>query len=129
MCSTGGIIALGLGPRNWSLEKGTKEFTTLSKQAFTSYMGSNLPMIGKLNEAIHQGQYNVKQLENALQTAFKDNVLFGGRRKATLGLQPKTAVTGTTLSGRPVVLANYNRESPRARMYSKTTAYARFDTH
>ncbi|KAI8626808.1 hypothetical protein F5Y19DRAFT_466119 [Xylariaceae sp. FL1651] len=86
--STGGIIALGIGVKRWSVEHCTSLFKELCQQAFT-------PRVFKKNES--------------LQEAFDDNsTLFGGP-KTESATAIRVAVT-STIAGedRPVILTNYN---------------------
>lgn len=109
--STGGLIALGLGAKNWSVEECTRHFEALCKQAFTRRTGGNIPGVAWFVENHHHSRYKTRPLEEALIDAFSDDEhLFGGfRPHASYGTDVKVAVTSTSASGSPVVLANYNR--------------------
>lgn len=48
--STGGIIALGLGAKNWSVEECTRHFEDLCHKAFTRRTGCNIPGVSWLIE-------------------------------------------------------------------------------
>jgi hypothetical protein len=105
--STGGIIALGLGARNWSVDECISYFQKLCMQAFTPRAGINIPGMSPIIESIHHSKYETRPLQEALQEAFTNNTyLFGGA--GNLNSRTKVAVTATT-SGSTSVLANYNR--------------------
>lgn len=48
--STGGVIALGLGAKKWSIEACTHHFEYLCQKAFTRRTGGNIPGVGWLIE-------------------------------------------------------------------------------
>ncbi|UPX14192.1 uncharacterized protein EKO05_0004682 [Ascochyta rabiei] len=109
--STGGLVALGLVSRNWSVVACIHNFTALCKKAFTRRFGGNMPFIGWLVDNINHSKYETTPLQEALQEAFSENqYLFGGQRLDQNWSSPvKVAVTTTSSSSSPVVLANYNR--------------------
>ncbi|PTB65192.1 hypothetical protein BBK36DRAFT_1122202, partial [Trichoderma citrinoviride] len=106
--STGGILALGLGVKHWSVEECTAHFKGLCKQAFTKraprFLNTLTAMSGK-------GVYKSRTLENALQSAFDSNsVLYGGAHSAK-PTSIRVAVTATLArEDRAAVLSNYNTE-------------------
>lgn len=109
--STGGIIALGLVANDWTVKECTERFQDLCKKAFTARAFSNLPGFGLLIEMSYHSRYETAPLQEALIEAYKEGYLFGGQRECmsakSTGL--KVAVTSTSASGTPIVLANYNR--------------------
>lgn len=112
--STGGIIALGIGVRCWSVDQSIRYFTSLCQKAFTARKGTDIWGIGPMIEAFHHSRYETEPLEDALKLVFtEDEYLFGGQRlNAPEGIPLKVAVTGTTMAGdRAVVFANYNRST------------------
>ena len=108
--STGGLIALGLGAKNWSVEQCTRHFEDLCKQAFIRRPGGNVPYIGWFIDNHNHSKYKTRPLQEALMSAYSENeYLFGGSRPYAYGNDVKVAVTATSASGSAVVLANYNR--------------------
>ncbi|TVY16534.1 Phospholipase A I [Lachnellula arida] len=106
-CSTGGIIALGLGSRNWSVDECISYFQNLCVQAFTPRIGINIPGMSMFIESIYQSRYETRPFQEALQEAFsEEDYLFGGPRASNSRI--KVAVTATS-SGTTSILANYNR--------------------
>jgi hypothetical protein len=106
--STGGIIALGLGVKNWPVQKCMRQFKNLCNQAFTSRT------LGRVGSFIGQkSRYKTKPLEAALQAAFgQDTLLFGGSSREQL-IDIKVAITSTTpAENRPVIVTNYNTTGP-----------------
>lgn len=103
VCSTGGIISLGLGHEGWTVEFATARFKELAKDAFKQHR------LGKFSELVSGTKYRTASLTSALEEAFsKDAVMFGGA-KAVSGLRTKTAVVTTTPTGQVTLLNNYNR--------------------
>ena len=116
--STGGIIALGLGARNWSVDDCITYFQNLCVRAFTRRSGTNIPGMSPIIESIHHSKYETRPLQEALQKAFTEDVyLFGGSGNSNS--RTKVAVTATT-SGSTSVLANYNRCCSRKRKSQKS---------
>ena len=105
--STGGIIALGLAAKGWSVSQCIENFEDLCETAFTRRQGGNLPGIGWLVESHHHSRYETQPLQNALKEAFEDDYLFGGPRIE--GSEVEVAVVATSSTGSTVVLSNYNR--------------------
>jgi hypothetical protein len=111
MTSTGGIIALGLGVNNWSVEECINHFEELCEKAFTRRLGGNLPGIGWFIENYNHSKYETQPLEDALKSAFTDSqYLFGGPRISNGSSSDiKVGVTATSSAGTSVLLTNYNR--------------------
>jgi len=110
--STGGIIALGLAAKDWSVEDCIEYFETLCNKAFTRRTGVNLPGIGWIVENYNHSRYETCPLEEALMEAFTDDqTLFGGRRpNQSTAPRVKVAVTAVSAAtSTAVVMANYNR--------------------
>jgi predicted acylesterase/phospholipase RssA/energy-coupling factor transporter ATP-binding protein EcfA2 len=112
--STGGLIALGLGARGWSVQRCIKTFQSLCTAAFNKRRGVGL--LGRdfyLSPSNHN-RYETKPLETSLKSAFGDESLFGGLRDPFNDVHDadrttKVAVTTTTTNGTLLLLANYNR--------------------
>lgn len=101
MRSTGGIIALGLGVKRWSVEECIQRFKDLCPRAFTS---RSYPIFKHWELMAHKSWYRTKTLESALQSEFGDKPLFGGPASDI-----RVAVTSATASeNQPVILTNYN---------------------
>jgi patatin-like phospholipase/acyl hydrolase len=105
--STGGLIALGLAAKDWTVEDCIYHFTDLCEKAFTRRVGMNIPGMSMIVESLHQSKYETAPLQQALQQAFSaEEYLFGGPR--VTNHRTKVAVTATN-SGSVSILANYNR--------------------
>ncbi|KAI0484539.1 acyl transferase/acyl hydrolase/lysophospholipase [Xylariaceae sp. FL0804] len=110
--STGGLVALGLGTMEWTVDECIGHFEALCHEAFTRRVGSTLPLLGSLVENYHHSKYQTTTLEKAYTSAFTDDTyLFGGRRPfGSSGSLVKVAVTATSLAGnRTYIFSNYNR--------------------
>ncbi|KAI0868821.1 hypothetical protein GGS24DRAFT_494248 [Hypoxylon argillaceum] len=110
--STGGIIAAGLGIKNWRVSECIEKSETLADKAFTRRLIGihDIPFIGRAGR-----KYRTKPFEEVLQATFRDDFLFGGPYIDPGHYRARVALTSTTATGStPIVLANYNRphESP-----------------
>ncbi|KAF6832216.1 hypothetical protein CPLU01_06315 [Colletotrichum plurivorum] len=108
--STGGIIALGLGVNNWSVDECINNFKELCSEAFTPRELVGIPVLEKLAIVNHGSMYKTKPFEALLKQRFQGNrPLFGGANNQN-EMSTKVAVTSTTLiEQHPVILTNYNR--------------------
>lgn len=107
--SAGGIIALCLGVKGWSVEKMMREFKVLYKEAFTPREMTGVPLLQNLTNLYHGSLYKTQPLERALKSCFSDLNLFGGIESQN-EMPVRVAVTSTTaLEQKAVVFANYNR--------------------
>ncbi|EXF82920.1 hypothetical protein CFIO01_01290 [Colletotrichum fioriniae PJ7] len=109
--STGGIIALGLGVNNWSVEECIKTFKHLCADAFRPRELSGIPLLEKLVTINHGSIYKTKPFEALLREKFQDRPLFGGANEHSQSeMLTKVAVTSTTsIDQHSVILTNYNR--------------------
>ncbi|CAI6249812.1 unnamed protein product [Periconia digitata] len=109
--STGGIIALGLVARNWSVQTCIDSFEVLCSKAFTRRIGGDLPVFSWVVTNYMHSKYETKSLHDALIDAFsEDEYLFGGRKAQQSPLPNiKVAVTSTVSSNSAIVFGNYNR--------------------
>lgn len=110
--STGGLIALGLAAKNWTVEECINHFEQLCERAFTLRTFGDVPGLGWFVENHHHSRYETGPLQDALIDAFsKDAYLFGGPRPSvSSGSAVKVAVVTTSATtGTAVVLSNYNR--------------------
>lgn len=110
--STGGIIALGLGVKNWPVEDCIKYFKELCREAFSPREMIGIPLLEKLAMLSHGSMYKTRPFEALLRKRFEERPLFGGDINESEMLT-KVAVTSTTaVAQHAVVLANYNRPDP-----------------
>jgi hypothetical protein len=125
-CSTGGIIALGLGDRQWTAEVCSQRFRELVGNAFTLRKGQKTSIIKHLQLLVKKSKYETKSIQKSLQSAFtKDTVLFGSRQRGSTWI-PRVAVTATSSSGsKAYVLSNYNTRNLNA---SSETADSKTDS-
>lgn len=106
--STGGIIALALGVKNWSTDECIERFVKLCDQAFTPRELNKIPIMKKVAVIGHGSTYKTKPLYAALRAEFGDEVLFGGQQKDNSRTRIKVAVTSTDETGqKAILLANY----------------------
>ncbi|CAJ0552466.1 Ff.00g064450.m01.CDS01 [Fusarium sp. VM40] len=106
--STGGIVALGLGVKRWSVSECIKNFKDLCGYAFTSRAFKPIAVFS------HRSYYKTRPLEKALQSAFDSTTPLYGGLNSTSSTAIRVAVTSTMAVDKcPVVLANYNTEGKR----------------
>ncbi|KAF2134377.1 hypothetical protein P153DRAFT_402048 [Dothidotthia symphoricarpi CBS 119687] len=100
--STGGILALGLGIKNWSVNHCISLFLRLVEKAFTpKFLGG---------VSFGTTKFRTQPLEEALSECFGDEAIFGGVPEASVGCARKVAVTAATDTGeQAVIFTNYNR--------------------
>ncbi|KAK4217215.1 hypothetical protein QBC37DRAFT_438226 [Rhypophila decipiens] len=109
--SSGGIVALGLGVKNWTVSDCMTKFKQLSTKAFSQRPLKHIALVS------HKSYHKTKPLEEALKLAFdKDSALFGGQFQAHGEKSDiKVAVTSTSaVENRPVIMTNYNTAIARA---------------
>ncbi|CAO2647539.1 Nn.00g084610.m01.CDS01 [Neocucurbitaria sp. VM-36] len=100
--STGGIIALGLGVKNWSVSDCSRWFLSLVRRAFDT----RIPGGFRFNKS----KYRTKPLEDVLKECFGEEAMFGGVPEIPSGYARKVAVTAATETGeQAVIFTNYNR--------------------
>lgn len=99
---------------NWSVEECIENFEKLCDQAFTRRSGGSLPFIRNIVENYHHSKYRTATLDDALRTAFPENLhLFGGPRLVECAPTIKVAVTATSLAAnKTYILSNYSRPGP-----------------
>jgi hypothetical protein len=107
LCSIGGIIALGLFARGWSVKTSIDKFESLCKRAFTRRWFADALAWFRL----FYHRYQTVPLEDALREEFGDRCLFGDAGIAADGtpFDTKIAITAASPSAGTYVLANYNR--------------------
>lgn len=102
-CSTGGILALGLGVERWTVQECISKFTRLATQAFTPKLLGGIENVGI--------RYKTKPMEAALKEVFQTEKLFGGKHVDAGSYYTKVAVTAATkTAGQAVIFGNYNRD-------------------
>ncbi|KAI1452785.1 hypothetical protein F4805DRAFT_462423 [Annulohypoxylon moriforme] len=108
--STGGIIALGLGVNNWTVDDCIRHFKELCIQAFKPRELIGIPILQNLTILSHRSIYKTKPFEALLRKAFMEKPLFGGANDLS-EMVTKVAITTTSeMKQQAVVLANYNRQ-------------------
>ncbi|KAL1847964.1 hypothetical protein Daus18300_013767 [Diaporthe australafricana] len=112
--NTGGIIAIGLGVKRWTVEATMEKFKDICREAFTPREMQKVPLIGTLSKMYHGSVFKTQPLERVLKRYFSETPFFGGSRsRHNLNTSVKVAVTATTaLNHQAVVFANYNRPDP-----------------
>lgn len=128
--STGGLIALGLGVKGWSVEECISKFEGLVDKAFTARPGTALPVVSPLVTGYHRSTYETKPLEEALIGVFgTDECLFGGRRPPKQYKSTKKVVVTTASSGMPVILSNYSRKGSLGKCKCSQALWSAHEQH
>ncbi|KAI0403160.1 hypothetical protein F4802DRAFT_316845 [Xylaria palmicola] len=107
----GGIIAIALGVKKWSVSSAIDKFKDLCHEAYIPRGISKLPLSGAFSSFYHKSLYKHQPLEGALRRYLSEQPLFGATsHRSRLVASTKVAVTATSAAGRQdVVFANYNR--------------------
>lgn len=109
--STGGIISLGFGVKNWDIKGCTHRFKKLCHNAFCPRTFHSVPLLGRMITLKHAAKYETTPLRNALQEAFGQDYLFGPTRAVADHPAARVAVTATDEACKTeIILANYSRE-------------------
>ncbi|KAL9031078.1 MAG: hypothetical protein Q9196_000868 [Gyalolechia fulgens] len=109
--STGGIIALGIGVQNWSVEECIFKFKSLCGEAFTERELHGYPLLGKWAMVNHRSAYKSRPFEAALKNEFgQDDDLFGGYVHSKHYARHVAVTTTTGVGSEPRILSNYNRQ-------------------
>ncbi|KAI5924199.1 hypothetical protein F4810DRAFT_700832 [Camillea tinctor] len=111
---TGGIIAIGLGVKKWTVNATIDKFKDLCREVFVPRKMSNVPLVGALSSLYHGSHYNTQPFEKALKRYFSEQPFFGGStHKSRLTTSNRVAVIAEkALDRQAVVFANYNRPDP-----------------
>ncbi|KAH7087111.1 hypothetical protein FB567DRAFT_526936 [Paraphoma chrysanthemicola] len=111
--STGGIIALGFGVKDWSIKRCIDKFRRLCRTAFTLKVMRSLPLFKYIITLKLSSKYQTKPLRSALQRNFGDWPLFGSGGKTRRSYHSaRVAVTATNEAGsKAIIMANYNRKN------------------
>jgi predicted acylesterase/phospholipase RssA len=111
-CSTGGIIALALAVKRWSIDKCIYEFKRLSDRAFTSRMLGGGAASKFARFAARGSWYKSKPLREALRETLGTLQLFGGQKEDYDVYSTKVAVTTCTTGrgGGDMIVSNYCRK-------------------
>ncbi|KAL7619934.1 hypothetical protein AAE478_010481 [Parahypoxylon ruwenzoriense] len=109
--NTGGIIAIGLGVKKWTVNATAEKFRDLCKEAFMPREMTSLPLFGALSSLYHGSLYKTKPFAKALKRYLSDQPFFGGAtHRSRITTPTNVAVTATTgIERQVVVFANYNR--------------------
>jgi len=112
LCSAGGIVAIGLGICRLSVKECSDLVKRFATGAFTKRMGSDLPGVGFLVEAINHSRYESAGLSTVLESGFGENSnkrIFGETHDWSSRRLVRAGVTLTSSTGHPYFVANYNR--------------------
>ncbi|KAK6071894.1 hypothetical protein SCUP515_07678 [Seiridium cupressi] len=112
--NTGGIIAIGLGVKKWSVQATMDKFKDLCREAFTPREMRSVPVFGMISSLYHGSLYKTQPFAKALKRYFSDQPFFGvSTNRSRQNVSLKVAVTATTaIQHESVVFANYNRPDP-----------------
>ncbi|KAI0871339.1 hypothetical protein GGS24DRAFT_492309 [Hypoxylon argillaceum] len=107
----GGVIAIALGVKKWSVSSAIEKFKDLCHEAYIARGISKLPLSGALSIFYHKSLYKHQPLESALRRYLSEQPLFGATsHRSSLAASTRVAVTATSIAARQdVVFANYNR--------------------
>ncbi len=108
--STGGIVALAVGVKQWPIRECINVFMELCQKAFTEREFAGIWGLEQAATLNHGSKWKTTPLHQALADALGPDKLFGGMRELNPSYPIKVAVTSTSGTGRkPLVIANYSR--------------------
>lgn len=112
--STGGVIALAMGVKDWRMRRCIDDFVHLCGVAFTPRSMHDVPILRHLIPFRHAARYETSPLLTVLKSTFGEQRLFGGDQSQSPDHGAKVAVIATDEVGRrAVVLANYSRKESK----------------
>ncbi|KAK0722843.1 hypothetical protein B0T26DRAFT_704224 [Lasiosphaeria miniovina] len=122
--STGGIIALGVFEKHWTLDHAKNLFRALAKDSFTLRPRLSVPVLSGMIEPFLDHRYTNSGIEGTLRENLGDDFLFGQSKRAsprstsTTTIPPGDATKVgviTCVQGRnqTCLLANYSRDPRR----------------
>ncbi|CAN9422509.1 unnamed protein product [Alternaria alternata] len=110
--STGGIIALALAVKQWSVDKCIEEFKRLVKEAFSPREFHGIAPLQYIATIHHGSTWKTTPFHEALRESLGDGYLFGGAESSDN--VARVAVTTTDeVATRGIVIANYCRRGPK----------------
>lgn len=96
--------------KQWTVNQCVTEFVRICDQAFAPREFNQIIGLEQAATLSHGSKYRTSPLRDALHSAFGDELLYGGPRKAHLSYNTQVAVTATSGTGETaLVLANYSR--------------------
>ena len=109
--STGGIISLALGAKQWSVAKCIEVFTSLVDRAFTPREFHGVWGLEQIAMARHGSKWENRPFHDALREALGNNFLFGGLQDSDTSYSARVAVTTSSeIATKGVIITNYNRK-------------------
>ncbi|KAI0122402.1 FabD/lysophospholipase-like protein [Daldinia grandis] len=109
--NSGGVIAIGLGVKKWSVNATIQKFKDLCKEAFVPREMTSMPLFGTLSNIYHGSLYKTQPFTKALRKQLSDEPFFGtATHRSLVTTSTKVAVTASAgVERQAVVFANYNR--------------------
>lgn len=109
--SAGGIIAIALGVKKWSVSATLEKFKDMFNEGFTPREMTSIPIFGALSSLYHGSLYKTKPFEKALKRYLSDQPFFGSAtHRSRVVSSVKVAVSASTgIERQAVIFANYNR--------------------
>lgn len=134
--STGGIIALGVFEKHWTLDHAKSLFSAFTKRAFSVRRILSVPVISAIIKPFLGHKYTNDGIEDALQDSLGHDFLFGQAKtpphqSSTRAIPPSDAVKVGVVTcpqggNQACLLANYSRASgKRANKEAKKTCKSR----
>jgi hypothetical protein len=105
----GGIIALGLFKRQWSVDTAMTEFERLVCEAFAPRYGVDVPILKHATQLLYSYRYKSSGIEGALKESFGEGVPLFGHTNTSPERVKVGVISLINEQGRPCLLANYSR--------------------
>ncbi|KAK0628303.1 hypothetical protein B0T17DRAFT_149884 [Bombardia bombarda] len=109
--STGGIVALGVFEKRWTLNSADGRFRSLATSAFSLRKALKVPIFSKIAEPFCDYKYTTSGIESTLKESLGSGFLFGQTdSKFEIGDRVKVGVVSCQEGRRqPCLIANYSR--------------------
>lgn len=116
--STGGLIALGLGVKQWTVEQCITRFIQLCNKAFCPNDFATAKYIGHVSRTIFRSKYKTRALRDVLREQLGEDKLYGQVPEDTVVRDTKVCVTTTPITAESgIAIGNYTRQSEDEHWY------------
>ncbi|KAF7502349.1 hypothetical protein GJ744_006003 [Endocarpon pusillum] len=110
--STGGIIALGLGVKQWTVDQCITRFIQLCGKAFTPRELDSVKFLRQVSLLAFRSRYKTKPLRDSLKATFGEDLLYGHVPEDTVVRDNKVCVTTTSgTADCAIAVGNYVRQN------------------
>ncbi|KAK5119234.1 hypothetical protein LTR85_007848 [Meristemomyces frigidus] len=125
--STGGVVALAVGVKQWPISRCINAFAKICDQGFVERPFAGVPVLEQMSSLTHGSKYKTRPWQRVLENSLGTEALFGGERKANPKFAIKVGVTATSGTAKDALLiSNYSR--PRSSAHSGSYTLVRCES-